>query len=64
MIWWDTKHAGESFWVEVTDINEKSVTGKVCNDLFNAPWKYGDTVRFQNANISMVKGSKADEEQL
>ena len=54
----------ESFWVEVTAIDDKVISGEVGNELIHAPWKFGETILFKRHHISMIEGSEADESRL
>jgi hypothetical protein len=44
-------HSDERFWVQVTERKDDRIAGTVANDLFRAPFDYGDLVQFELRHI-------------
>ena len=50
-------YIAERFWVQITKIQNDTITGRVANMLLFAPFKLGETITFQKTNVYDVNNN-------
>ena len=53
----ECKDGGERFWLKVTKVTPRKITGEVDNDLVTLPYKLGETLTFEPKHVyDIMKG--------